>query len=157
MFAKNKESENFGVVRSSLYGSKQWRIFHRSKVSIAYPAFMRKKRKDQIFVQILISNNNYCTTSCHILVFQSTITRLQPPSIRNRRAPLVLSKYPGISLVASCTRHPLAHAVSQWWLLDVILWIASTSRSNKHSFSLLRLNFSPFRNENYVYKIIFYV
>ena len=35
----------------------------------------------------------------HILVFQSTITSLQPPSNHIHHAPLVLPKYPGISQV----------------------------------------------------------
>ena len=43
--------------------SLQWRVFHRSKVSIAYPAFMRKERKEKMNALFLYSNNNnYCTT-----------------------------------------------------------------------------------------------
>ena len=61
----------------------QWRVFHRSMVSIAYPAFMRKERKNKsiIFAQILISNNNYCTTVMTFLVFQILLQVYNHPAI----------------------------------------------------------------------------
>ena len=105
-------SEGIGSPGISSY---QWRVFHRSKISIAYPAFMRKKRKDKMNALFLYSNNNYCTTVMPYFGIPEYYIKFTTTQQSYRRAPLVLPKYPGISRVALFTRNPPAHALSQWW------------------------------------------